>query len=93
MPGIDDFLDLIVHYNPADDRSLPIIVRSNQSSYAVVQFQSWISQYVGHSKWRELRANGTDDDHLWSVALDDEAANHYIVRCLDKAASADVGQD
>src|SRR5580765_3439598 len=78
--------------NAADYRSLPIIVKGNQSSRAIVQFQCRISQWVGHPKVSEFRANGANDDSLWLAPLDDEASNHHIVGCLDKAASADVGE-
>ena len=79
--------------NPADDRSLPVIIRGYQNPCAIVQFQRRISQYVRHSKLSELRANGTNNDHLWLHPLDDEASNHHVVGCLDKAASADVAKD
>src|SRR5712691_4084288 len=92
MSAIDDSLDLILCDNAADYRSLPIIIGANQSARAIVQLQRRISQYVGHPKWSELRANGANNDHLWLGPLDDETSNHHVVRCLDKAASADVAE-
>ena len=84
---VEDFLDLVVHYNPSDYRHLPIIVEANQNTGAVVQFQGRISQYVGHAKLSEFRANGTDNHSLWSRPCNDETANHHVVACLDEAAS------
>src|SRR5882757_10397232 len=92
MSAIDDVLDLILCDNAADYRSLPIIVGANQSARAIVQFQGRISQYIGHPKWNELRANGANNDRLWCGPLDDKTANHHIVACLHKAASADVAE-
>ena len=91
--AIDDFLDLIVCNNAPDYRSLPVIVEANQCARAIVQFQRRISQYIGHPKWSELRADGANDDSLWLGALDNETSNHYVIVCLDKAASADVGEN
>src|SRR5436190_640623 len=91
--AIDDFLNLILCDNAADYRSLPIIVGGNQSARAIVQFQCRISQYIGHPKWSKLRANGANNDILWCDPLDDEASNHHVVVCLDKAASTDVAKD
>src|SRR5437667_12064549 len=48
--AIDDILHLILSDNPADDRSLPVIIRSNQISGAIVQFQCGILQWIGHAK-------------------------------------------
>ena len=84
MTAIDDFLDLILCDNAADYRSLPIIVGGNQSAGAIVQFQCRISQYVGHPKWSELRANGANNYRLWFGPLNDKTANHHIVACLHK---------
>ena len=52
--------DLILHDIP------PIIVSAsyigcNQSPDAVVQFERWISQYVGHAELSELGADGAND--------------------------------
>jgi len=52
-------LHLVLGDNPADDRSLPIVIRGNQSSSAIVQFQCWISQRIQNVILTELRANGT----------------------------------
>ena len=52
MPAVLDRADLVASDNPADYRSLPVIIRGNQSSGAVVQFQCRISQCIGNTKWR-----------------------------------------
>src|SRR5437867_11686728 len=44
VAAVLNILDLALGDNPADDRSLPVIVRGNQSSIAVVQFLRRISQ-------------------------------------------------
>src|SRR5207237_10249200 len=49
--------DLIAGDNPTEYRRLPVIIGSNQSSRPIVEFQSGISQRVGDSILRELRAN------------------------------------
>src|SRR5262245_57090601 len=80
--------------NAADYRHLPIIIGSNHPSAPVVQFQCRISQCIGNIIWRctELRANGTNDDSLWSTTLNNETANHHVIARLNKAARADVAQ-
>src|SRR5262249_42353936 len=85
-------LDLVLSDNPADDRSLPVIIGSNQSSVAVVQFQCGILQWIGNAKRTELRANGAYDHSLCSRALDNETTNHHVVPGLNKAASADIAE-
>ena len=84
--------DLVPCDNAADYRMLPVIIRANQRSSRVVQFQCRISQCVGNVIWRctELRANGANNDSLWSGSLDDEAANHHVVARLDKRPRTDV---
>ena len=92
MAAVLDVADLIAGDNPADYRSLPVIIRGNQSSCAVVQFQCRISQCIGNIIWRctELRTNGTNNHPLWSGPLNNETANHHVVARLHKAASTDV---
>ena len=84
--------DLAACNNAADDRMLPIIIRSNQCSGRVVQFQSRISQWIGNIIWRcsELRADRTNNHSLWSRSLNDEAPNRHVVARLDKRARTDV---
>src|SRR5262249_9986573 len=77
----------------ADYCRLPIVVASDQCSDLIVQFQCRISQRIGDPMLRELRANGTNDHSLWSCALNNETANHYVIARLNKAASADVAKD
>src|SRR6266446_597812 len=91
--AIDDILHLVLSDNPADDRSLPVIIRSNQISGAIVQFQCGILQRVGNAKLTELRANGAYDHSLCSRTLDNETTNHHVVPSLHKSASADVPEN
>src|SRR3954469_25892068 len=85
--SIEDLLDLVVHYNPADYCRLPIIVGGNQSSGAIVQFECWISQNVGYAELTEFRANRANNHSLWSVSCNDETSNHDVVIHLDEATS------
>ena len=41
--------NLVAGDNPADDRSLPVIIRGNQSPSAVMQLQCRISQCIGNT--------------------------------------------
>ena len=88
----DDLLDadLIAGYDSADYRMLPVIIRSNQSSSAVMQFQRRISQCIGNTIVAELRANGAQNYPLWLTPLNNETANHHVVTSLDITARADV---
>ena len=65
-----DIADLVAGDNPADDRMLPVIIRGNQSSRAVVQFQCRISQCIGNTILSELRANGAHNHSLWLQSLE-----------------------
>ena len=85
-----DVADLVAGDNPADDRRRPVIIRGNQRSRAVMQFQCRISQCIGNTILSELRANGANNYPLWFGPLNNEAANHYVVACLNKGARADV---
>src|SRR5438105_915578 len=42
VTAVLDFLHLIVGDDAADDGSLPVIIRANQSASSIVQFQCWI---------------------------------------------------
>src|SRR5262249_5702450 len=90
QPAVHDILHLILSDDPADYGSLPVIIRSNQGSVAIVQFQCWVGQWIGNAKLTELRANRTNNHSLWCSALNNEATNHHVVTYLHKAASADV---
>src|SRR5438477_156724 len=61
MAAVPDPLHLIVHNNPADYRGHPVIVRGNQSSGRVVQFQCRISQRVRNAIMGELRPKGANN--------------------------------
>src|SRR5438105_538839 len=90
VTAVLDFLHLVVCDNPADDRSLPIIVSANQSASAIVQFQCWILQWIGNAKLTELRTNGADNHSFWSRALHDESTNHHVIARLHKGTRGDV---
>ena len=85
-----DLADLIAGDNPADDRSLPVVIRGNQSSSAIVQFQGRISQCIGNAILSELRAYGANNYPLWFGPLNNEATNHHVVARLNKGARTDV---
>jgi hypothetical protein len=53
-----NLVDLITGDNPTDDRVSPVVIRGNQSSRAVVQFQGRISQRIGNAILSEIRAYG-----------------------------------
>ena len=72
---------------------LPVIIRGNQSSSAVVQLQCRISQCIGNTVLSELRTNGANNYPLWFSPLNNEPANHHVVARLHKAASTDVAQN
>src|SRR4029079_3663195 len=93
MAAVPDIASLIAGDNPTDYRLLPVIIRGNQSSAAIVQLQGGITQCIGNAILSELRAYGANNHPLWFGALDNKAANHYVVARLHKAASANVGQD
>src|SRR5207245_9969232 len=84
MAAVLDFLHLIVGNDPADDGSLPVIIRGNQSASAIVQFQCWILQWIGNTVLTELRANGADNYPLWGRACNDEPTNHHVIARLHK---------
>src|SRR5947208_3084317 len=92
VAAVYDILDLVLGDNPADDRSLPIIVAANQRSSAVVQFQCGISHWIRNAILTELRANGANDHSLWLSALHDKPANHHVVAGLNKSARGDVAE-
>ena len=59
--AINDFLNLAVRDNAADNRVPPVIIGANQSASAIVQFDCGISQYIRHSKSSKFRANGANN--------------------------------
>src|SRR4029453_13362254 len=87
-----NFVDLITGDNPTDDRAYPGVIRGNQSSRAVVQFQGRVSQCLGNAILRELRAYGANNYPLWLGPLNHEAANHHVVACLNKGPRGDVSE-
>src|SRR5918996_3699983 len=87
-----DLAHLVAGDNPADNRMLPVIIRGNQSTCAVVQFQGRISQWIGHTKLAELRANGPQNHSLWLSPFNNEPANHHVIVGLYITASANVAK-
>src|SRR5204862_336394 len=92
MQAVLNRTDLTAGDNAADHRSLPVVIRGNQSPCAVVQFQCRISQCIGNIIWRrnKLGTNGTNNHRLWSGPLHNETANHHVVASLNKAPSANI---
>src|SRR5436309_855672 len=82
--------DLVGGDNPTDDRRCPVVIRGNQSSCAIVQFQRRINKHVGNAILRELRPNRANNYPLWLSPLNNEPSDHHIVASLNKAASTDV---
>src|SRR6266446_8092193 len=72
VTAVLNILDLVLGDNPADDRSLPVIIRGNQSSGAVVQFQCGISHWIRDAILTELRANGANNYPFGGRALHDK---------------------
>src|SRR5207245_3239678 len=93
VAAVHDILNLVLSDNSADDCSLPVIIRGNQSSGAVVQFQRRISQGIRYAILTELRTDGAYDDSLCFCALDNETTNHHVVAGLNKAAGSDVAKN
>src|SRR5436190_2107513 len=92
VTAVLDFLHLVMGDNPADDGSLPVIIRGNQSASAIVQFQDRISQWIGNAILTELRANGADNHSLGLSALHNKATNHHVVARLHKGARTNVAK-
>src|SRR5436190_11487964 len=90
MPAVSDRVHLVVGDNSADDCSLPVIIRGNQSACAVMQVQCRISQYIGDPKVCELGTNGAHNHRLWSAPLNNESTDHHVIACLHKAPRTDV---
>src|SRR5439155_26655236 len=92
VTAIDDILNLVVGDDSTDDCVLPVVVKANESSGTIVQFQCGISQWRRHPILTEFRTNGPYNDSLCSCALDDESADHHVITRLHKAASTDVAK-
>src|SRR4029077_20576470 len=67
VAAVPDIGPLIGGDNPADYRIAPVVIRGNQISRAVVQFQGRISQCIGNIKWRctKLGTYGANNYPLW----------------------------
>src|SRR5882724_1474010 len=66
----------------------PIVVRRNQGSAAIVQFERRILQRVRHAGTAQARAESAHD-HSRIAAVDgpnDEATDHYVVVSIDESA-------
>src|SRR5437763_1543853 len=94
MAAVHNVTDLVAGDNPADYRVLPVIVRANQSSSTVVQFQCRVVQWVGNVVRRgtELRANRANNYFLWVGPLNNETTNLHVVACLNKGAGGNVSE-
>src|SRR6266545_3993199 len=90
MAAVPDVVDLVCRDNPADDRSRPVIIRANQSSCPIVQFQYRISQCIGNAKLSKLGANGTNNHLFWLGPLNHESSDHHVVIGLHKGTGTDV---
>src|SRR5438128_11120009 len=64
VAAVHDILNLVLSDNSADDCSLPVIIRGNQGSVAVVQFQSWCRKRVRKALRSASRADTESDDAL-----------------------------
>src|SRR2546423_1470111 len=78
---------------PADDRSLPVIIRGNQRSGAIVLFQWGTSHWIRDAILTDLRANGANNSPLGSRPLHNNPADHHVVARLHKGARTDIAQD
>src|SRR6266496_1306901 len=89
-----DFLHLVMGDNPADYRSLPVIIAADQSAAAIVQFQCRISQRTGNFIWRrtKLRTNGANNHPFGGRTLHDKTTNHHVVSRLNRDASGNVAE-
>src|SRR5438477_225499 len=92
VAAVPNSLRLIAGDYPADDCMQPVIIRGNQSSSAIVQLQGRIIQCIGNSVLSKLRPNGANNYLLRLGPLDNEAANHHVVTCLNKGASRNVSE-
>ena len=85
---------LVASDNAADYRMLPVIIRADQCSGCVVQFQSGISQWIRNTK---VSASSGPIARIMTLfgprSLNDKAANHHVVTSLHKAASADIAEN
>src|SRR6266487_3343947 len=90
VAAVPDIAHLIAGDNSADYRGPPVIVRRNQSTVSIIQFQCRISHRIRNAVLSELWANGTHNHSLWLRPRNDESANYHVVTCLHKAASANV---
>ena len=68
----------------------PVIIRSDQSSHAIVQLQGRISQGIGNTIPSKLGAYGANNYPLYLISLNNEASDHQIVAGLNKGARGDV---
>src|SRR5437667_436708 len=59
VAAVPSILDLIAADNSADDRSLPVVIRGNQSAGTIMHFQCRIDHCIWNSVLIELGANRT----------------------------------
>src|SRR5689334_5353587 len=75
MAAVLNIADLVTSDHTTEYRGLPVIIKANQCSGPIVQFQCRISQRVGDPMLRELGANRTDNHPLCPSALNNKTAN------------------
>ena len=68
VPNVDGLWLLVII--PPMIVVLPVIIRGNQSSSAVMQLQRWISQYIGNSILSKLRTNSANNYPLCLQSLE-----------------------
>ena len=86
-------MDLVGGDNPTDDCRRPVVIRRNQRSRDVMQFQGRISQYIGNAVLSELRANRAHNHSLCRSSLNNETSDHHVVSRLHKAARTDIAEN
>ena len=73
---------------------LPVVIRDQERSIVVAQFQRWIGQRIRHTEGGQARPDAAHDNPVsrraWSAQ--DEARDHDVVARADKGPRADIGQ-
>src|SRR5262249_2564487 len=90
VPAGQDLSPLIASDNPAEDRSLPVIIGSNQRSRNIVQLQRGINHCIGNAMLSELRTYCSNNHLLCLGSLNNESPYHHVVTCLNKGPRTDV---
>ena len=73
---------------------LPVVIRNQDRTIAVAQFQIRIGQRAGHAQCRKAGANAAHDHSIESARLrrlaQEEAGNYHVVTGADKGPGAQV---